>query len=178
MHKDDFEEFLSRFEADALSYEARYKRLRKKLSKFFAWRYTTDPEGLADETIARLVNKLTSGEGSSIIKPYAYVYTIAHHVFQEYQRDQTKREKITVELIHQDSQVINDGFDCQKYCFNALAPENRDLLENYYADDESKQALAENLEITLNALRILIFRLKRDLKKCRKKCLADASGGK
>jgi len=178
MTKDDFEEFLSRLEPDSLSSEARYKRLRKKLSKFFAWRYTADPEELADETISRLVSKLGAGEGPSILKPYAYVYTIALHVFQEDQREKTKQDKITVELIRQDSQAAAYGFDCQKYCFKALSPENRELLKKYYASDESRQALAESLGLTLNALRVQVFRLKRGLKKCREKCIAEASARK
>lgn len=159
-------------EADHPSSEERYKQLRFKLVKFFAWRRCEDPEILADETVGRTIKNIIKGEEIRSENPYSYVYAIAMNVFREYLREKKKRESLTNDLADAslDYSEIVVG-DCRKTCLERLSSDKRILLYRYYASTETRETLTESLGITINALRLQIHRIKNDLRVCCEECL-------
>src|SRR4029079_14400249 len=89
-----FEALLLRLEPSYPDQEKRYKQLRLKMVKFFAWKRCEDPDSLADEKIGRAVKNLSAGEDIRAENAYSYIYAIAQHVFMEYIREKKKREII------------------------------------------------------------------------------------
>lgn len=150
--------------------EARYKKCRLKLLKFYAWRRCEDPESLADETISRLLKNAHDGQEIRQSSVYSYTYAIAMHVWQEYLRTKKKGELIvTIEDLPEiaDSQEVDD---CKNNCLGQLSEAKRQLLERYYSHDEERENIAKGLSLSLNALRLQIFRIKQELAQCLDDC--------
>jgi DNA-directed RNA polymerase specialized sigma24 family protein len=157
-------------EPGAPSTEAGFEQCRIKLFKFFAWRRCDDPSNLADETIVRLLRKVNEGEVISSGKPYSYVYGIANKVFFEYCRFQKKQRKASE---FPNLPVVLSPIEpnrCQQQCLNRLSLEKRELLEHYFLDNEDSQTIAQKQQITINALRLKIHRIKLELSRCCEEC--------
>jgi RNA polymerase sigma factor (sigma-70 family) len=168
------EALLLRLEPGFPDSEKRYKQWRLKMVKFFAWKRCEDPEALADETIGRTVKNLSAGEEIRADNPYAYIYAIAKNVFLEYLRDKQKREVVINNLPDQVQSHSDASADCRKECLHTLPQDKRSLLQRYYMDEESREMLAKSLNISLNALRLQIHRLKQELRICEERCLDNS----
>ena len=166
-----FEALLLRLEPDYPDPHTRYKQFRLKMVKFFAWRRCEDPDGLADETIGRAIKNISAGEEIRADKPYSYIYAIAKHVFMEYIRDNKKRETIVNSLSDNLQSHSANLQDCRAQCLQKLSSDKRKLLEQYYMGEETREKLAQMLDISLNALRLKVHRLKADLRICYEECL-------
>ena len=165
-----FRELLLSLEPDSPTIDEGFKRLRLKLIKFFSWRRCEDPESLADETIVRLV-KYNSGQPEKT-KAHAYsiVYAIARNVFLEYLRSK-KKQGTLVDDFQGPFESFQSVDECRRECLEKLSIKQRDLLESYYLTDESREALAQAQGISINNLRLRIFRLKQRLKSCFEDCI-------
>ena len=180
MTKNDdlFEQFLIRCEPELSSSAERHSRLQAKLIRFFAWRHCEDPEGLADETIGRLVATVYAGE--TIEQPSAYALGTARNVYREHLRSQAKLTQISddsepaIEL--QQSTADPDSFvECAGLCFQKLPDDKRLLLERYYSEEGDREELAGQEGVTLAGLRTKIHRLKAELRKCYHECMRGRS---
>jgi RNA polymerase sigma factor (sigma-70 family) len=170
-----FDRLLLRLEPDFLDSSKRYKQFRLKMVKFFAWKRCEDPDSLADETINRVAKNLNAGEEIRADNPYSYIYAIAKYVFMEYLRDKKKRDVITSQLPDPEQVTIEGFSDCRKQCLDKLPPEKCRLLQQYYMDEKSREAMAQSLNISLNALRLQVHRLKNELRACNEDCLKHSS---
>lgn len=135
-----------------------------------------DAEELADETILRLVNNINTGKEIRTNKLYSYVYGIAQNVFLEYIRSRKKSEALSSAIIELVT-TAQQSFDCQKICWHKLPHEKRATLEEYYSG-EDREKLAERYKITLNALRLHVHRIKKDLKQCYEECEKESQSGR
>ena len=169
--QEPFERLLLRLEPDYSNYEERYRNLRLKLLKFFAWRRCEDPDGLTDETIARVVKNINSGEEIRTAKAYSYVYAIATNVFKEYLRDKKKRQLLIDDMPESLPPTSEDVRDCRRQCLDNLPPDKLNLLQQYYLSEEKRTKMAESLGITLNALRLQVHRIKNDMRSCYEDCI-------
>ncbi|MCI0485006.1 MAG: hypothetical protein L0229_00120 [Blastocatellia bacterium] len=165
------DKLLLRLEPELPSFEKRYRQLRLKLIKFFTWRRCQDADNLADETISRVVKNILAGEVVRADNPYSYVYGIAKYVFMEYLRDKKKRQEIVDNFPDARPPVEEDVRDCRLQCLQKLPLDKRQLLEEYYSNESSREELADMHHITLNALRLQIHRIKNDLKICYRDCI-------
>ncbi|HEU4388333.1 MAG TPA: sigma-70 family RNA polymerase sigma factor [Blastocatellia bacterium] len=153
--------------------------VRRKLIKFFGWWGSDSPEDHADETIDRLVRKLSEGEEIDSID--GYVCGVARLVFREYVTKQTKRrrafEQATRSQVLVEDQIEREArLECYDHCLESLPPESRLLLKRYYQEDsdnkaEQRRALADELGIPMNLLRIRAFRIRKQLRYCLNECL-------
>jgi DNA-directed RNA polymerase specialized sigma24 family protein len=169
-----FDNLLLKLEPDFPDSASRYKRFRSKIVKFFEWKRCEDAEELADETITRALNNLFSGTEILADSPYAYIYAIAANVYREYIRKQIRKETLlrkAKERIVTAEQVQ----DCRTQCLQRLAESKSKLLQRYYLDPEDREAIAAELNLTLNALRLQIHRLKKELKDCYEECIRNLS---
>ena len=177
---DAFEQFLILCEPDVSSSAERHRRLRAKLIRFFASRRCEDAEGLADETIGRLVSILYAGE--HIENPPAYALGIARNVYREHVRKTARLSQIDEDcetaIEEQQGAAELDSFDdeCARLCFQKLPNDKRQLLEQYYSGDGSREELAEQTGVSLAGLRTKIHRLKAELKKCYRECMQGQLG--
>lgn len=169
INEDIFNKLLARLEPNFSDSEARYKHLRLKMIKYFDWRHCEDAEGLADETIVRTVNSLMMGKEILADNPYIYLYAVAKNIYREYVRKQIKQENLLVDLL--ELPVHAESYqDCSVECLQQLPSDKLKLLQQYYLDAKSRDALAQDLNVSLNALRLQVHRLKKELRECYRQC--------
>jgi RNA polymerase sigma factor (sigma-70 family) len=154
----------------------KYKVLRQKLIVFFEQRRCSDAENLADETCERVLRKLREGAEISV-PPSAYFFGVAHKIALEYWKRTGREEQAVHELTWQAKNADEGAADtkrkaCVKECVEALAADERGLLEDYYLEERSdRRVLAAQLKKSPNAVRIEVSRIKRRLLACIQACL-------
>lgn len=176
INEDIFNKLLARLEPTLPTSEARYKQLRLKMIKYFDWKRCEDAEGLADETIVRTAKSLMAGKEILADNPYFYIYAVAKNIYKEYVRKQIKREKLLDDLLDP-TPLAETSQDCSGECLQKLSPDKLNLLRQYYLNIKDREALAQELNISLNALRLQVHRLKKELRDCYEKCRKKIAQG-
>jgi DNA-directed RNA polymerase specialized sigma24 family protein len=128
-------------------------------------------EDLADATFERVVRKLHDLTGEYTGDPARYFYGVAKKIYLEYQRE--------VMAVHKRSEFSlptntfdPDWEDMLKQLDEALSMIpvfDRELILRYYSGDAKnminhRRALAEQFGLAPNALRLRVFRIRRELK--------------
>lgn len=161
----------------------RYLQLRERLVKLFAWRGCGEPERLADVTIDRVARRVTEGEAVVAADRYAYFHGVALNVMRESWREPGT---VPIEGLAVASPAAGEEdvrLRCVERCLSRMPVAHRALLERYHQGEkkgkiDGRVALAEELRVGLNALRIRVFRLRQNLHACVEKCLAKSNGEK
>jgi len=160
-----------------------YKHLHRKLFFYFESRRCEDPNELAHKTLGRLMEKY--GQHVEIRDLTRYSYGIAKNVLHEYLRDKEAEKKyVTDEEYHsrvhtpdEDAEARKERkLKCKKKCLAGLSGQERMMLTDYFSGrgrsrQKRRERMAEQLNISLQALRLRVFHLRRGLKKCLEKCL-------
>ena len=168
-----------------------HDNLRRKLIWFFEADFPVQAEDLAEEALDRIARKLQTDTIRDVAE---FAFGIARNLRKEVSR----RNLITTRLIasgaigqpgrsHENpEQVVIHQLDmdrklaCYRKCLRQLDPEDRRLLSIYYPADgtdleERREALAQELQITLGALRTKMARLREQLEKCFAGCYGSRS---
>jgi DNA-directed RNA polymerase specialized sigma24 family protein len=176
---------LSFLDQDREQAARRYQTMYRKLLHLFEWRGCAFPDELADETINRVAKKLSEGTEIQAEDPYRYFAGVAHWVFMEVIRKEKQERRALAEVRHLPPSEPIAGeterrLTCLDRCLDQLPADNRELIVQFYQGDggariSHRKHLAEQLGITLNALRIRAHRLRMQLESCVRSCLeADA----
>ena len=184
MHKDwelsqeAFDALLTWLDSDREQAALKYEKIRRSLIKMFSDRGVLEPEDLADETINRVTHKLKGIEKDFTGDPALYFYGVANYVYMERLRKKLPQVVITPP---NDANRIELEYNCLERCIDRLSKEDRDCLLRYHGPDgrnetEHRRALAEELGIGPNALRIRVYRIRQTLKECVAKCVERSLG--
>jgi DNA-directed RNA polymerase specialized sigma24 family protein len=164
-----------------------YQRIYRNLLIYFAQRKVDSPDDLASETVKRVLESLATGKTVvfSQGEEQAYFFGFAKIVLYEFLRKRLPMTSIDdladdlpfdaaspgmVTRIHKQREM-----KCVTTCFSRLAEEDQALLEEYYPDSKSaednRKHLADTLDITPNALKHRIVRIKKKLAGCKGDCM-------
>ena len=151
-----------------------FTKLRDSLVRFFQIKGDSSPEEAADETLDRVAVKL--GEAVLIENLTNYSFGVARLVFLENlrkaQKSKNALENYRAENERQKADEETDDFSPLRECFESLADDEKKILRTYFADlpyaelDEKRRELTASLGVSLNNLRLKIFRLRRWLEDC------------
>jgi hypothetical protein len=154
--------------------EAAFVKLRDSLVRFFELKGDNDPIEAADETLDRVSSKLS--QSVAIEQVTNYSFGVARLVFLENLRSTQRSTNALAEYRRESERSVEDeyidGYAPMRDCFSELSDESRNLLTSYFADlprhrlDEERQQIAVKRGISLNGLRLKIFRLRRQLEDC------------
>jgi DNA-directed RNA polymerase specialized sigma24 family protein len=166
-----------------------FESLRGKLTLFFEARRCVDAEGLADATLERVIQKLC--EGTKVADLTRYSFGVAKNIIREDARRERARQKYVEEQTHRlravsgaeadDEAALREGrLRCLEECTTRLGERERWTLFEYYklkgqAKLGHRREMAEQLDISREALTLRIFHLKQRLKKCINDCLGSSS---
>lgn len=155
----------------------RYEQLRRRLVSIFEYRRCPYPEELADETLDRAARRLEQ-IGSEFVgsDPARYVYGVAWNVAREsFRRRATvplpeRWERLRTTAPPREDEEERESA-CLDRCLDRLAPGERGLVLGYFQGEkgeriERRSALAQELGISSNALRLKIHRLLHRLREC------------
>lgn len=178
---ESFEEILDWLNPDRELAGAMYVQLRDDLAKMFMWRGCRDPEGLTDEVLDRVAKKVYEVRPTYEGDPRLYFRAVANNVIKENLK-KTKNQ-IPLEVVEQTRQhetEINDETiaieDCLQLCLQDLSSEKRELILAYYAKEKQakidhRSELAQQLGISVETLRVKVYRIRASLEGCIQRCL-------
>lgn len=155
----------------------KYEEIRRRLIKIFAARGCPIAEELADETIDRVCKKVAEIAPGYVGDPALYFFGAANKVFLEWRRRITVLPVPPVPVSSSVEEKERED-QCLNRCLDTLSPQQRHLLLEYYREEKQakidrRKALAVELGLTDNALKIKAFRLRATLQACLLNCLAQ-----
>lgn len=158
-----------------------YLILHKKLTGFFRFKGTFDPDADAHETLERAGKKIM--EGVDIPDITKYCLGIARYIVMEDMRKVNREAMSLQEFARQQHDNDADQLELitslMKRCFDELAENDKDLLNSYcqvsegVARAEHRRQLAERLQASLSGLRVRVARLRQGLEDCVKKLIKN-----
>jgi RNA polymerase sigma factor (sigma-70 family) len=182
MKQDDFDRLLAWLGRDPEQAGRRYEDIRHSLIKIFNWRGCADAEGLADEVFNRVAVQVHELAGSYVGDPAKYFYGVAKKLFHEYRRlrltqvplDENVSSTVAAPEVVEDPSELEH--ECLEHCIGELDAESRELIMAYYSLEgrdkiKGRKALAERLGISVNNLRVRVYRIRAVLEQCIEKCL-------
>jgi DNA-directed RNA polymerase specialized sigma24 family protein len=147
-------------------------RLYQRLLRFFEWRGCHHPEEAADSTLDRVEIKLE--QRAKVPNVQAFVTGVARLVSLEHLRAQSRFVPLPINAEIESQQVGSDedegALACLESCLTKLQPENRKLIRGYY-ESRDRAALALDLGVNINVLRLRAKRLRGTLEQCIVSCL-------
>ncbi len=168
MTKDGLERLLALLSPDPERAAELYLHLQRKLTRYFEWNACSNAEEFADEVMDRVARRLLEGE--SIQSPVSYVLGVARRVLLE------SKSKILLLPLAGDVGTVEEPpregtLACLDDCLEELPPESRAMLLEYYSAESGeririRQAMADRMGLTANALRNRCLRLRRTLEEC------------
>ena len=180
MTPEDFEALLRFLHPDRDKAGEMYEDVYKRLVRLFEWRGCPCPEELADETMDRVARRIRGGTEIQTADPFRYFVGVAHLVYKEVWRREERQRNALNTYSREPPWPLDpeaDGrLDCLRRCLQFLPGEQRRLILHYHGDDDriaSRQKLATELDIEINALRIRAHRIRRDLEHCVRRCLVE-----
>ena len=187
--QEDFDKLLAWLDRDREQAGQKYEEIRESLVKVFSWRGYHDAEDLADEVFNRVAPKVKQLAEGYVGDPALYFYGVAKKLIFERARRE-RHQPLDPEMKAPDKATQTDEADdglrrrreCLKKCLGELDPEERELIVAYYqkskqAKIDYRKALAQQLGMGTNALRVKVYRIRVHLKTCIKKCLKTERSG-
>jgi DNA-directed RNA polymerase specialized sigma24 family protein len=180
-----FDKLLSWLDPDRDRAGQKYETIRLRLIKIFTCRGCSEAEEIADETINRVVARVSEVASGYHGDPATYFYGVAQKVHLEYIRKSRTRYAdvpvdspirqpvVRMELLDEDTEP---SYECLEHCLEHLPSTNRKLVLEYYQQDrkakiDHRKLLAAEMGIAVNALRIRAHRIRRALEQCVHTCL-------
>ena len=182
---EEFEELLSWLDPDRERAGRKYEEIRARLIKMFRLRGRSAAEDLADKTLDRVVKRLPEIRETYEGKPESYFFGVAKHIVQEDRRREGHHQPFDRNGPVDAPDLTGDGpdeelyYDCLDKCLGELTPVQCEMVRQYHANDSpaERKALARRLGITLETLRVKVFRIMKVLKPCVEKCVGRGGAG-
>jgi RNA polymerase sigma factor (sigma-70 family) len=173
---EEFEALLTLLHSDREEAGKRYETIRRKLIRLFEWRGCNGAEDLTDETFNRVARRIAEGIELKSSDPYGYFCGVAHLVYKEVLR-RSSREHRALEsgewpspvYVPEEAEPSDRRLECLRHCLTKIPQDQRDLLLRYHQGENNirnRKALASELGIPLNALRIRVHRTRRKVEEC------------
>lgn len=176
--REAFDQMLAWLDSDREQAGRKYEEIRCGLIKIFVCQGCSDPEGLADETIDRVIHKIPEIVPNYAGNPALYFSGVARYILLEYKNRIAQLRLLPAAPPKQieKGEDIEREYECLDRCIERLTPANRELILEYYREEkramiENRKRLAERLGVTPNALRVRADRIRNSLEKCVANCL-------
>lgn len=162
-----FNELLSWLAPDPETAGQQYEVIRQKLITIFTFRGCVFPEELADETINRVTRKLPQIKPYYVGNPARYFYGVAKRVYLEHLHRVPVQKFLPTHSVQEDLEELFQRLDD---ALSKLEGADRELVLSYYQGDgqskiEHRKALANQMGLSLNTLRLRIYRIRSQLRR-------------
>lgn len=166
-----FERFLYWLGPDPETAGRKYESIRGRLIMMFRARRCVFAEDLADATFERVLRKLTELTKGFTGDPAGYFYGVAKKIYLEHQREITaarSRSQHSLSANFDDSELEN-LLEQLDEALSTIPQSDRELILKYYTCSgktkiNHRRALAEQIGLRPNALRLRVFRIRREIK--------------
>jgi hypothetical protein len=147
-----FDALLQFLDADRELAGIRYEQIRKRLIRLFEWRGANEPENLADEAIDRVSRRLSEGIELRSSDPFGYFAGVAHLVYKEELRRQSRARNVESVLRDAFTQLepTNEVDSRVREVLSQLSPTDLRLLRQYYQDGGATETEIEEIALDLS----------------------------
>ena len=178
---ESFDEILAWLNPDRDVAANMYVQLRHDLAKLFIWGRCADPEGMTDEAFDRVAKKVHEVRQTYEGDPRLYFRAVANNLIKEnFKKIKTQVSLDDIDLPEQQTietaEETTDIEDCLQSCLRKLDSEKRKLILAYYAKEKQakidyRHELAQRFGISVETLRVRVFRIRASLEECIESCL-------
>lgn len=174
-NQEAFNKLLAWLDPDRDKAGEKYSQIQFRLIKIFACKGCHEPEDLADETLDVVMRKIDWLTENYEGDPALYFFGVAKKKHLE----QLKRKPPpNPPLPEPPPDEIDCATECLDNCLKKLNAEDRKLVLQYHEESKGakirlRKQLAEELGVSINALRIKIFHLHSDLRQCIDLCMRN-----
>ncbi len=171
--QETFEKLLDWLDTDRDRAGEKYEKIRLRLIRIFTCRGCGDAEDLADETINVVASRIDWLIENYKGDPSLYFYGVAKKIYQE----QFKKKPPPPLPPPPDVTQVENECGCLEECLKGqLAAPDRQLVLRYHEKEKQekirlRKQIADELGITLNALRIRVHHIHSRLRPCIEQCL-------
>lgn len=152
-----------------------YVSIQKGLIAIFAAKGFCDAEGLADEAINRVAERLPEIGPDYEGKPIHYFRGVAKNIIFEVGR----RKEIATDALPERPVKpldVSDEYRCLISCLKFLSSKDRDLVLDYHVYQGHDKVvnhltMAQEIKTSVNNLRVKAFRIRDRLEKCVLECV-------
>jgi len=146
----------------------KYVKIRFRLVRIFSARGCWTPEDLADQAINVVISKIDWLIENYNGDPALYFYGVAKNIYREYLK---KNFRPPVPPPDPTPPEVEETCRFLDECLRREHPDDQDLVLRYQEGEKhekikNRKKLAEELKITLNALRIRVCHIHSRLRKC------------
>lgn len=152
----------------------KYKTIHSGLVRIFACKGFNDAEDLADETINRVIVRLSSIQQNYQGEPAYYFHGVARNIIRECKR---RRELAIGEVdVRVDPRLDTpEEHNCLGHCLDCLSDSKRNLILDYYLYEghnkiEHHKHMAGQQQVTIGAIRSRAFQIRMELQRCMRYC--------
>lgn len=169
-----FEKLLAWLDPDRDKAIEKYQKIYLRLVRIFAARGCAEAEDLADETVNVVTSRIDWLVEHFVGDPALYFYGVARHIYQEWFK--SKRPP-PIPPSAPDNTETEQRCDCLEKCLKKItSAEEAELVLRYHEGDgqeriANRKKMAEELGISLNALRIRICHIQARLRPCIEECM-------
>lgn len=170
---DAFEKLLRWLDPDRDNAGDKYEKIRLRLIRIFSARGCYNGEDLADQTINVVATKIDWLLENYQGDPALYFYGVAKKIYLESQKAKAPPEPPPLP----DQSEIEQKCTCLEQCVeHELTQPESDLVFRYHEKDKGekirvRKEIANELGISINALRIRVYHLHERLRPCIEQCL-------
>lgn len=186
-----FDEILAWLNPDREVAANMYVQLRHNLVKIFLWNGCSDPEGLTDEVFDRVAKKVHNLRQMYVGDPRLFFYGVARNLVKESAKkvktyasfdDLDATMRAHPHLQNEEEESAHAREECLQSCLQRLGSEQQRLILAYYAMEKQgkiahRVTIAEELGLSVETLRVRVYRIRVALEKCIERCL-DRKGFK
>jgi DNA-directed RNA polymerase specialized sigma24 family protein len=175
--QEEFDKLLHWFHPDRNIAAGDLAKLQNRLVQIFTGRGCVDADELAYEVINRVAVRI-----ETVVDKYpsaaSCCLAFVENVHREWLRDQKTRINAREPPKPRPADELEREDRCLEQCLNQLDQAERGLFVRYFEGEGrariiARDKLAEELEITANALRIKAHRLRKRVRLCIEKCLSE-----
>ena len=165
--KEAFDKLLRWLDTDRDKAGEKYERIRFRLIKILAAKGCAEPEDLADKTINVAAGKIDSLLQSYVGDPALYFYAVAKKIFLEH----LKKKPLPDAPPTPNPTELEHVCGLLDLCLEELPAADKDVTLRYQEGEKgerikNRKRLAEELGISLNALRIKVCHIHARLRQC------------
>ena len=183
--QDSFQTFLHWLDQGIDSGGEKYLEMHRRLVAYFDRKNCLTADELADETLARVAQKLQEKGEITDLSPAHYCYVTAKFVFLEYLRhakhaglEEYSGSAEPVSGAHLPDPADDDQeqlLSCLERCLKKLSAVDHELILEYYQGEKQekirrRRELGLRLRLTANALTIRACRIRTRVEQCVKDC--------
>lgn len=174
-----FGKFLRWLSEDDERAVAEYQLVRMKLVRYFTHKGCADPDELFDKTVDIVVGKIDTCVDCP--SPLAFCFGVAKNIVRQdlRERKSARLDENIVSPTQAGPEIHELELRCLDRCIDQLSAGDRDIVIRYYQGQgrdkiETRRLLADGIG-GMNALRIRMYRARRDLRVCVNDCIRQSA---